>query len=289
MQIKLITKIIFLFVNLLLTTSLIAQLSTTLYPNDLVFERENAPAYITNNAPGGSIAFRTDGNPVIKMILDRRGYRHYYTPDAVSDSWMVSYDENQNRKWILNMMDRSANDAFRIWSEAVNAYVFSIQTSGDVEIEGNATVQGKLTILGADFSEQFEVVESERATIQSGMVVAVRKGGNGQVELSKEAYDKKVVGIVSGAGGIQTGMLMGQKGTLAYGDTPIAISGRVYVWTDATNAAIEEGDFLTSADKVGYAMKVKEYEKARGAIIGKALTALPKGEEGLVLVLVNLQ
>ena len=36
-------------------------------------------------------------------------------------------------------------------------------------------------------------------------------------------------------------------------------------------------------------MKAGDETRSHGAIIGKAMTALPRGEKGLVLVLVNLQ
>jgi hypothetical protein len=39
---------------------------------------------------------------------------------------------------------------------------------------------------------------------------------------------------------------------------------------------------------VGHAMKVTDYIKAQGAILGKAMTSLEEGR-GLVLVLANLQ
>ena len=49
------------------------------------------------------------------------------------------------------------------------------------------------------------------------------------------------------------------------------------------------GDLLTTSDMPGYAMKVTDYDRANGAIIGKAMTGLPAGDKGLVLVLVSLQ
>ena len=39
----------------------------------------------------------------------------------------------------------------------------------------------------------------------------------------------------------------------------------------------------------GHAMKVTDSTRAPGAIIGKAMSRLTKGDRGLVLVLVNLQ
>ena len=83
-------------------------------------------------------------------------------------------------------------------------------------------------------------------------------------------------------------MIMGQEGTLAFGDYPIAIAGRVYVQADATEAPIKAGDFLTSSQLPGYAAKVENLQECQGAIIGKAMTSLPSGK-GLVLVFVNLQ
>ena len=106
--------------------------------------------------------------------------------------------------------------------------------------------------------------------------------------ISNEVYNRKVAGIISGAGGIQTGMLMGQKGTVADGLYPVALTGRVYCYVDATIHPVHAGDFLTTSRIPGHAMKVTEYAKANGAILGKAMSSLEKGK-GLVLVLVSLQ
>jgi hypothetical protein len=83
-------------------------------------------------------------------------------------------------------------------------------------------------------------------------------------------------------------MLMGQQGTAADGQYPVALTGRVYVWVDAAYGAVEPGDLLTTSDTPGHAMKVSDYAQAQGAILGKAMTGLASGR-GLVLVLVTLQ
>jgi hypothetical protein len=69
---------------------------------------------------------------------------------------------------------------------------------------------------------------------------------------------------------------------------PVALSGRVWVYCDATGNSIEPGDLLTTSNVPGHAMKVRNYSRAQGAIIGKAMTGLKSGK-GLVLVLVSLQ
>jgi hypothetical protein len=108
------------------------------------------------------------------------------------------------------------------------------------------------------------------------------------LKLSDKAYDRCVAGIISGAGGINPGMIMGQSGSLADGEFPVALTGRVYCWADASSGPIRPGDLLTSSDLPGHAMKVVDYTRAQGAVIGKAMSALDEGQ-GLVLVLVSLQ
>ena len=72
------------------------------------------------------------------------------------------------------------------------------------------------------------------------------------------------------------------------GDQVVAIAGRVYCQAEANSASIKPGDLLTSSNMQGHCMKATDRDQAYGAVIGKALTGLDKGE-GLVLVLVNLQ
>ena len=110
----------------------------------------------------------------------------------------------------------------------------------------------------------------------------------GKLVTSARAYDRTVAGVVSGAGGINTGVFMGQPGSVANGQHPVALTGRVYVQADSSNGPIQPGDLLTTSDTAGHAMKVTDYTKAQGAIIGKAMTSLEAGKD-LVLVLVSLQ
>jgi hypothetical protein len=143
---------------------------------------------------------------------------------------------------------------------------------------------------GSDFAEMFDVVDGslDNDNIEPGMVVSIDPEMPGRLRVCDEAYDKKVAGIISGAGGVKPGLMMGDDRTLASGDYPVALSGRVYVKAKDIGGHIEPGDFLTTSPVPGYAMKAKDAERARGAIIGKAMTAL-EAEEGLVLVLVSLQ
>jgi hypothetical protein len=147
---------------------------------------------------------------------------------------------------------------------------------------------------GADLSERFDVGTAKNLTgtshrpIKPGMVVSIDPAEPGKLVLSTTPYDRRVVGVISGAGGIKTGMLMGQSGSEADGSYPVALAGRVYCWTDASAGPIQPGDLLTSSSTPGHAMKVTNQAKAQGAVIGKAMTGLKAGK-GLVLALVMLQ
>ncbi len=140
---------------------------------------------------------------------------------------------------------------------------------------------------GSDLSEQFDLGDVSALT-KPGMVVSIDPESPGQLTLSGKAYDRRVAGVISGAGGVNTGMVMGQKGSVADGEFPVALVGRVYVWADASSGPIEPGDLLTTAELPGHAMKVTDHTLATGAILGKAMTGLTEGQ-GLILTLVSLQ
>lgn len=159
---------------------------------------------------------------------------------------------------------------------------------GDVVVApGFTTHVGVLEITGgADLSERFDIGGD---SLMPGMVVVIDAEHAGALKQSDRAYDPKVAGIISGAGGVKPGMMMSQSGSAAGGKLPVALTGRVYCYVDASNDAIEPGDLLTTSNTPGHAMKATDRQLAQGAIIGKAMTSLPAGERGLVLVLVNLQ
>ncbi len=142
---------------------------------------------------------------------------------------------------------------------------------------------------GSDLSEKFDVAGVGDLSPEPGMVVCIDPANPGKLVPSTRAYDRTVAGVISGAGGVKTGMLMGQEGSEADGEHPVALTGRVYVLIDAGLDGIVPGDLLTTSDIPGHAMKVTDHAAAQGAIIGKAMSPLEEGERGMVLVLVSLQ
>ena len=72
-------------------------------------------------------------------------------------------------------------------------------------------------------------------------------------------------------------------------DCDVALAGRVYCNVDAGEHGIEPGDLLTTSSTPGHAMKAEDRRRAHGAILGKAMEPLKRGERGMILVLVTLQ
>lgn len=147
------------------------------------------------------------------------------------------------------------------------------------------TITKILEITGADLAEKFP---TSGGRAEPGMVMEIDPDHAGLLRVSREPYNHRVAGIVSGANEFAAGAILGNLPGSE--DAPaIALSGRVYVNCDAADGAITPGDLLTTSATPGHAMKAVDRDRAHGAILGKAMTALPKGQRGLVLVLVSLQ
>lgn len=175
-----------------------------------------------------------------------------------------------------------------------NTNGINITTSGNIGI-GTTTPVGKLQVIGtlrtsvlqvtagSDLAENFEFAE----TVIPGMVVAIDPQNAGKLIIARGDYNRRVAGIISGANNLSAGMLLPDL-TENSNSNPVALSGRVWVYADATKNPIKPGDLLTTSETPGNAMKVTNHKKAKGAIIGKAMTGLESGK-GLILVLVSLQ
>ncbi|HQR52090.1 MAG TPA: hypothetical protein PLZ79_02390 [Burkholderiales bacterium] len=167
----------------------------------------------------------------------------------------------------------------------------SIHMSGDgsfisIRAGGQETIRidgkkGDIILHNADGAEEFQV---DDADAPPGTVLVIRD--ESRLRISDRAYDRRVAGVISGAAGIRPGIVLG-RGHEGH-RVPVALFGRVNCLVDASYGAVEAGDLLTTSDTPGHAMRAHPGERALGALIGKALGALPLGR-GLVPVLVALQ
>jgi hypothetical protein len=149
--------------------------------------------------------------------------------------------------------------------------------------EGDVEVTGDLRLLNADCAEDFDICATEQ--IEPGTVMVV--GAEGTLEQSRQAYDKRVAGVISGAGEYKPGIVLDKQQSRNIRQ-PIALLGKVYCKVDVGYGAIEIGDLLTTSPTPGHAMKADDPAKAFGAVIGKALRPLKEGQ-GLLPILIALQ
>jgi hypothetical protein len=142
---------------------------------------------------------------------------------------------------------------------------------------------GDIRLSGADCAEDFAVAES--VTVEPGTVMIA--ADEDLLEPCSMAYDKRVAGVVSGAGDLRPGILLGKSRNYQNG-APVALIGKVYCKVDADYDAIKVGDLITTSPTLGYAMKATDSARAFGAVLGKALRSLSAGRD-LIPVLVCLQ
>jgi hypothetical protein len=156
-------------------------------------------------------------------------------------------------------------------------------------VNGTIDCGGDIRLLGADCAEEFDTSSTDE--IEPGTVMIVGSS-EGILEPSSKAYDKKVAGVVSGAGEFNPGIVLDKKQIEQYNENKkraqVAIIGKVYCKVDASYSQIEVGDLLTTSQTVGHAMKANDAVKAFGSVIGKALRPLVEGR-ALIPILVALQ
>jgi len=148
-----------------------------------------------------------------------------------------------------------------------------------IVIDGMA---GDIVLKNADCAEEFDVAQN--GTIDPGTVVIIE---DGVLHPSTLAYDKRVAGVISGAGGLKAGITLDRKDS-AKKRMPVALLGKTFCKVDADYASIEAGDLLTTSATPGHAMKAADPFKAFGSVIGKALRPLKEGT-GLIPTLIALQ
>lgn len=199
---------------------------------------------------------------------------------------MISFGWGSSNNFLKTM-------SFFPGSSTLNLYnssgISTISLNADfIDGDGRIITQELQINGGSDLSENFDITKDEAFRIRDGMLVSIDANIEGKLKITSCEKDTKIVGVISGANGIKTGMLMGQAGSEADGEYPIALVGRVFVLATDEDGEILPGDFLTSSKKKGYAKKVKNIAKSQGAIIGKAMGKRDKST-GYVLVLINLQ
>jgi hypothetical protein len=153
----------------------------------------------------------------------------------------------------------------------------------DVTVDGSVVVTGDIILTNADCAEDFDVADA--AINEPGTVMVL--GSDGRLEACARAYDKRVVGVISGAENFRPGIVLDKRSD-APGRRSVALMGKVFCKVDADHGKIEVGDLLTTSPTEGHAMRADFVAAAFGTVIGKAMQPLDQGR-GLIALLVALQ
>lgn len=175
------------------------------------------------------------------------------------------------------------------WSSRA-LYVDGSNNTYAAEIKGNVLIRSADTnepVIelgeGLDYAEGFDVAGDLKP--EPGSVLSIDPENPGRLTPSCCAYDSKVAGIVAGAESLGSGVRLG----VGQFDCDVALAGRVYCNVDATDEEVKPGDLLTTSQRTGFAMKATDVSRTGGAILGKAMEPMARGQSGRILVLVTLQ
>ena len=177
-----------------------------------------------------------------------------------------------------------------------NYGLYADGAKGAASFGGNITINGDITAVntvvvntdviltgGGDCAEHFDA--AAEAPLEPGTVVVLDHEGS--VRESQHAYDRKVAGVVSGAGNYRPALVLDGRES-SRRRALVALVGKVFCKVDASECPVDVGDLLTASSTPGHAMKASDPAKAFGSVIGKALRPLPGGK-GLIPILIALQ
>ncbi len=227
----------------------------------------------------GKERFRVNSWSTDLIITDKNG-----KPALVFDGGTGHLQLKSGGSLILHDQTGKERIRFNSWS---NDFIITDKNGKQALVfdgnSGNLSLTGDIKLVGGDCAEEFEIGEHEKA--EPGAVMVISE--DGALVPSRQAYDKRVAGVVSGAGDLRPGILLDRQSKKS-DRLPLAMTGKVYCKVDADYGPVEVGDLLTTSPTRGHAMKASDCGKAFGTVIGKALRGLEAGK-GLIPILVALQ
>ncbi len=245
---------------------------------------------LENNYDGVYLEYTTNGSTWTKIT----SFSHDGYPDNASGSngscngtnsqacWNGSTDDNSATstgftatgtwvrfRFVGNEDNSNSSGSFQLFGFALNCNMPSFGGSfanGNIYAQNNVYA-GSNVLLG-DLAEYFNVIGGSEA----GDIITMSKM-TASYAVSQKAYDNRIIGVHS------------TNPTLTLNDPragdPVALTGRVPVKVTVTNGKIQKGDYLTSSNTPGTAMKADK----PCYVLGKALE--DAGKNGKILCLIQ--
>jgi polyhydroxybutyrate depolymerase len=133
----------------------------------------------------------------------------------------------------------------------------------------------------ADLAERIDASEA----LEPGDLVAIDPEARARYRLARGAKTGLAVGVVTSVPAIT--LANGPPGTAEDSRPLLALMGRVPVKATAENGPIRVGDLLVSSSTPGTVMRCESLEGCPGALVGKALEALERGEGKIEVLLMR--
>jgi hypothetical protein len=156
-----------------------------------------------------------------------------------------------------------------------------------VDTNGVTYADGGFQSSGADFAESLSV-RGKRSQYEPGDVLEIDQKANRNLALSRHPYATLVAGIYSTKPGLLASPHSIDDPAVKSSEVPLAVVGIVPCKVTSENGPIARGDLLVTSSRPGYAMRGTDRRRMLGAVVGKALEPMPKGN-GVIPVLVTLQ
>lgn len=249
----------------------------------LRIDAENAKMHIGGNGKGGNITLLRSTSTIAGQVTVLRP-----TIELDGENGNLFLKDNSGTKNRISLEGNAAN----IWlggNGSDGSILLFNKDTGQADIQsGTASIwlsgsNGDIVLRNADCAEEFDI--DAAAEVIPGTVMVLNR--EGKLQPSGEAYDKRVAGVISGAGDYKPGIVLDRQ-EAGRKRLPLALVGKVFCQVDAQFSPIEVGDLLTTSPTSGHAMRAGDPLKAFGAVIGKALRPLTSGR-GLIPILIALQ
>jgi subtilisin family serine protease len=261
-------------------------------PNrELVIEWRNVRPYACrNDSPAPTVTFQV-------VLFEATNHVLFNYQDVIFGGNCANLDKGGSATIGVQVSTTDATQIgynSQILSDNLTVHWTTVTATGRIfrveRTTGNVYAAGSFNPGGADVAEY--ILASE--PLEPGDVVELDPHNPKHYRKVREPYSPWVAGVISTAPGFVLGAkhlslalsVNGEgRGEVEPGERPLlALLGRVPVKATTESGPIRPGDLLTSASKPGYAMRCEDIHRCEGAIIGKALEALDKGE-GVILVL----
>jgi len=238
------------------------------------------------NDDTGQVGIGTSDNPTTLNITGEAIARDTNGTDRVHLSSTNQRIEIRNASGdIISMIGDNAN--LRLGTNGQDGDILLYPSSAsDIFNNGQASIwmdanSGDIKLSGGDCAELFDV--ANECDIEAGTVLVLDESAD--LCPCKHHYDKRVAGVISGAGDFRPGMILDHQ---RIDGVPVALMGKVWCKVDASEIPIEVGDLLTTSPTPGHAMKAEDRDLSFGSVLGKAMGSLDTGK-GLIPILVTLQ